>query len=449
MSFLVVWCQRIALLVLFVSLTACFPGPKKQEPLEPAVVMLLPVTGPFGGIAGKIMQGARIARDELAANGVSVTLAQIDTNAKDWLKRYHDMPERFTVVGGPLERKAYTALKKNNLLRQRAVFAFSSTLDEKDEGVYAWRFFPSQLDQAESLVNFATNKLKIRSFGLFSGSDPFSVKMAAVFEKVVRANNGSLQKASYSATDKSHLLAQSKTLFMPTKENGRVVPNTPFEAVFIPSSWRTLDSILTAFAGHGEDRVVILGEMGWEQSLRNRHLPNPKRYELVCYPVGFNDRAQIPAMTKAKVRPDFWVALGYDFVRFAVAMRLPKDATPLDVVNRANHANTNVRLLAPIYWDSAGIAHQNLFIERVGGSGCVPMDVKEFMHARSKRKEEAALRMQGGGTPIEGEVVEGSKPVKPVVTESAPMPKPEQPLLVPGTMPPSSHKLRLPVKQAL
>lgn len=445
------WIRSLLLLSLLLILPGCasFHGPKHDaQPLKPAVVLLLPGSGVNASVASKIVQGAQIARDEISAQGTPVTLAVIDTKKPDWMKRLHEMPERFAVVGGPIEREVYDALKKSGLLKERVYFAFLNNLTGSDEGSVAYRFFPSPQDQTNSLVSFAVDGLKIRSFGAFYGNDTYSQKMTDIFEKTVRSKNASLQKASYSSVDKTTLRNQSKNLFNPTMSaTGSVatpVPSTSFEAVFLPASWRHVDSILTAFLYHGEDRLVVLGSMSWEQNLRSRSIPNSARFELCAFPVAWNTLAKADVFTKANVKPDFWSALGHDFVHFVVNMRLPKKDVRAPITSYANRASSTLRFLAPISWDSRGIAHQKLFVYRITNSGIVPMDVASFEKLRTKRKEKASLRMQGGVS--EPEVSSTYVKPKPISVEPAPQQQaPKQPVQM--QMPPqTSYKLRLPTK---
>ena len=87
--------------------------------------------------------------------------------------------------------------------------------------------------------------------------------------------------------------------------------------------------------------------------------------------------------------------------------------------------------MAPITWDSAGVAHQKLFIFGVSPTGMVPVNVDEFRQTRSNILQQSALRMQG---------------LPPVDAEGNPLaPDGQQPTLQPiGTTPRPSYKLSLP-----
>ncbi len=438
----------LALLVLIV-LSGCQSmfGPKQTVSHEPGVVILLPGDGPYSGIASKILEGAQIARDELRANGINVTLAFIDTRKKGWQQKLLALPGRFSVVGGPIERTSYTSLKKSGLLKDRTYFAFMNNLDGADEGSLAFRFFPSPDDQADALVDFATDALKIHSFGVFYGTDGYSTKMAERFSAKVRAKNCSIRSAVYQSTDSKTLSVQARSLINPVQSGSSAVPQTSFEAVFLPCSWRNVSPIVKSFSSYGEDRLVLLGTASWEQSVARKRGGSSLPSDLAVLPVAWNSRARVKALNKVNV--EFWQAIGYDFMQFAVNMNLHEGASRPDVVRAANRSASIIRLLAPLHWDTRGIAHQKLFINRVTADGMVPMDVAHFESLRAKRREKAAIRMQGGVTddyvaPVRREVQ--TEP-QPPVSEQVESPAPRIPQPAVQTPPPSSYKLRLPVKR--
>ncbi|MBQ7606633.1 MAG: hypothetical protein IJU76_01430 [Desulfovibrionaceae bacterium] len=443
--------SRLLALCLLFLLAACqvpsLFAPKQHGPREPGVVILLPGDGPYAGIASKILEGATLARDELRGHGINVTLAFIDTNKKGWQEKLHALPSHFNVVGGPIERTTYSLLKKNGLLSERTHFAFMNNLDGADEGTLAYRFFPSPNDQVEALVDFATEALKIHSFGAFYGTDDYSTKMASLFAAKVREKNASLRSVTYSSTDPKKITEQARALINPVQSGSNVLPQTSFEAVFLPASWRRVDSIQKAFVNCGEDRLVLLGTTSWEQSVVGKKLDRAERFELAVFPVAWNMHARVKALEK--VAPDFWRALGYDFMQFAVNLNLHERATPPQVVQKANRSTGIVRLLAPLHWDARGIAHQKLFIHRVTSDGMAPMDVALFEKLRVTHRERAAIRMQGGASddapaPVRREVRADPAPI---VQERVEQPAPRAPEPVLERPPQSSYKLRLPTKR--
>lgn len=442
------------LLLSFCVLCACGPlmGRKTEQTHEPYVVLALPGQGPYAGLASRILQGARLAVQEMERHGVKVRLAFVDTKAKDWTARLTALPEHFRIVGGPLDPESYRTLKSTGLIAKYRFFTFLNELNGADEGRLAWRFFPSSQDQVDAVLNFATNQLGIRSYGVFSPSDPYSLKKVALFEEGARRRNLSVQKAFY--TSGSQLVDQVKPLLNPTTlgegSTATPVPQTAFEAIFLPASWSALGGLISSFMYHGEDRLVLLGTMLWEQSLAGKPLPQANRYELAVFPGAWNIQARVSALSGKK--PDFWLALGYDFVNFAVNLGNVDKLSAPEVKDRANRAASIMRILAPLSWDGQGHAHQKLIIYRASAQGVAPMDLQLFQQMRAQRKQNAALRMQGGSeeqVPPDVDPLTGT----PAPASTAPTPSPVAtpqitPQAAPQTFPQSSHKLRLPPRQS-
>lgn len=110
-----------------------------------------------------------------------------------------------------------------------------------------------------------------------------------------------------------------------------------------------------------------------------------------------------------------------------------------------------IRAMAPITWDSAGVAHQQLFIFQASPSGMTPLDLGQFQQTRAAVLQRAALRMQGlpavdaegnplvpGLPPAAGQTPDQSGTVQPGATPSA---------LPLSSTPQPSYKLRLPTRR--
>ncbi|MBQ7617908.1 MAG: hypothetical protein IJS50_03440 [Desulfovibrio sp.] len=435
------------LLLCFLFLCACQFGPRTPQVKEPSLVLLLPGSGSYAGLTSKILQGANAAKKELEAQGTMVRLAYIDSTKPDWLKKLAALPESFVTVGGPLEPSVYSQLMRSGVGLKRVCFAFMNNLNGNDEGKFAYRFFPSPQDQIDALVEFSTEALNIRSFGTFYGRDNYSAKMVGLFENTLKRRNLSLHKASYQSTDPQALKAQAKSLINPVSQGRLMVPQTAFEAVFLPAPFRQLDRLLGSFAANGEDRLVLLGPTSWEQSVQGHTIKAASRYELAVLPAAWDNRARTNGLKNA----DFWSALGYDFVNFAVNLGLVSKPNLPELVSRANRAAKALRILAPLTWDNHGLAHQRLILYRITGQGLTRMDVALFKRLRDARKEKAALRLQQGYSDdsyaMDPSSEEASSRVEQVGAVPSPTPAALPAKTDPSSMAPapySSHKLRLP-----
>ena len=408
------------------------------------MALTLPSSGPYAPIGSKIRQGAQMAQKEMAANGVNMHLEIINTSAPDWLQKLKALPPSCTVVGGPLQAPNYAQARNAGVTAERALFTFLPSLEQGDEGTRAWRFFPSPQDQIDALIGFASDSLNIRSYGAFYPSDAYGARMTGLLEQSLYKRNMALQKASYNPADStSWSTAVAPLINAKTPEGSSTpVPQTAFEALFLPDSWKNMEMLTTSLLYNGEDRLVLLGTTLWEQSLSGKTVTNAEKYTLAVFPAAWN-QPQAPRTLQAP-GTDFWNALGYDFVRFAVSMGLDSRLTTPQVTARAQRASKMIWGMAPISWDNAGVAHQKLFLFGVTANGMTPVDAEAFQQARARVLQQAALRMQGlppvdaTGAPITAPAA-GAEATPAVQTGQ---PQPSTPIM--SNTPRPSYKLSLP-----
>lgn len=67
----------------------------------------------------------------------------VDTSKPDWNAQLAALPPNCVMVGGPLQAPVFKQLQTSGMLEKRVFFAFMPSLLPGDEGVRAWRFFPS------------------------------------------------------------------------------------------------------------------------------------------------------------------------------------------------------------------------------------------------------------------------------------------------------------------
>ena len=285
------FCAPALFLAAVFSLAACqMPfGKRDAAPPAPAtpamtqgpcVVLALPASGPYAPISGKIGRGATLARQELAADGIKIRLETVNTEAPDWLAKLSALPPACAVVGGPLQARNYAQARSAGTVDQRAFFTFLPSLEQGDEGARAWRFFPSPQDQIDALIAFATDGLNIRTYGAFYPSDAYGARMTGMLEQSLAGRNMLLYKAAYDPADVSSWSTAVAPLINATQAegSGTPVPQTAFEALFLPDSWKSMDMLTTSLLYNGEDRLVLLGTTLWEQSLSGKMVPNAEKY---------------------------------------------------------------------------------------------------------------------------------------------------------------------------
>lgn len=418
------------------------PAPVAVAPQPPCLVLALPTSGPYAAIAAKIRRGAQTAQQQLQAAGTPLRLENINTEAPNWLESLAALPPACSVVGGPLRDVAYEQARKSGALGQRAFFAFMPSLKSGDEGALAWRFFPSPQDQINALTAFATDDLGIHSYGAFHPGDAYAERMTGILAQSLGQRHIPLRQATYKAADPTSWSDAVAPLINAVVAEGRntPVPQTQFEALFLPDSWKNIDMICQSLLYNGEDRLVLLGTSLWEQSLSGKQVPRAENFALAVFPGAWS--AQLaPGALKAPGN-DFWTALGYDFVNFGTALALESRLTAPQITARAQRAAKTITGMAPLDYDDAGIARQKLYLFQISAAGLKPLDAAQFRETRAAVLERAALRMQGlpnvdaQGNPLvpnaPGTLV--GQPPFPPGSQGAPV----------GTAPRSSYKLRLP-----
>ncbi|MBQ3060269.1 MAG: hypothetical protein IJD16_08170 [Desulfovibrio sp.] len=412
--------------------SAVKPVPPPSQ--EQCLVLALPASGPYAPITAKISRGARQAQQELTAQNSKIRLENIDTQAADWLNRLNALPAQCAVVGGPLQTRNYSLARSSGVLAQRAFFTFLPALEQGDEGARAWRFFPSRQDQIDALLDFADDGLGIRAYGALYPTDSYGVHMTSLLERTLSERRMPLYKAAYDPAAMDAWTDSAARLINPTQQEGSrtPIPQTPFQALFLPDSWKNMNMLVTSLHYNGEDRLVLLGTTLWEQSLSGRLVSHADKYALAVFPGAWSP-ARAPKALQGSGH-DFWTALGYDFVRFGAALALNERPTSGEITARAGRAAQAMQALAPMRWDSAGQARQKLFIFQVTPRGKGELDMERFRQVRQSAIERTALRMQGL-PPVDEQ---GKALVRPASLPGG---------ISAGSSPQPSYKLRLPTQR--
>jgi hypothetical protein len=103
-------------------------------------------------------------------------------------------------------------------------------------------------------------------------------------------------------------------------------------------------------------------------------------------------------------KPDFWTALGYDFIRFAAGLSLPPGAGPDQVNNLLARRSMKNWALAPISWDAQGRAAQDMFVLQPSSGSLVPVHLESLKARRSMRqarRERLLQQLHPERTPFE------------------------------------------------
>lgn len=347
------------------------------------LALALPGSGPTAPIAQKIRSGAHAAQAELQQQGVAVQLKEIDSAAPDWLAALDALPANCVVVGGPLRAPVYTATKNAKATTRRHFFTFLPQLEGGEEGSVAWRFFPSPADQVNALLRFTRDELSISQYGAFYPGDTYGKRMTAIFDQAVRRTGGSVTAVSYPPAEMMQWTNAAKELLQPQVLNKVPLSTASFGAVLLPDSWKNMEMLVTNLIYNGDDKQVLLGTTLWEQSLSGHNTVNVTNMALAIFPGAWNP-AQTPQALASVGGTDFWVGLGYDFVRFGSALNLQTFTTAAEVNTRILSAQRIPWAMAPMMWNGQGQASQQLFLFTPASTGFVLLNAQEFKDKRAE-----------------------------------------------------------------
>ncbi|MEF2232103.1 MAG: hypothetical protein V3571_14315 [Pseudodesulfovibrio sp.] len=342
------------------------------------IALALPLTGPYGQVGVKILRGAGLAQWRLAQDGRDVDIKVVNTEAPGWDKRLAELPDHYTVVGGPLRVDAFKRLYQGapagrRVLDQRAFFTFLAALGDLEEGRDAWRFFTSRTDEVRSLVRLTVNELGIKDLAIFYPEEKFGRTMAKIFYDEAAPLGGRIRgMQSYPTNLKQWAKSVAKLLKVPSNFSDikdAPLPPPDFGAVFVPDGWRQAQTLLPNFFFYEGDQLVFLGPDLWSRSLDAAKDIDEHYYRLAVCPGAWwaeseGGRALQSALTDEGLgQADFWVALGYDFVRFGGKLgTLPSGWTPQDVNKRIRSVQAMDFSMARLAWDDRGVATQDLFL---------------------------------------------------------------------------------------
>ncbi len=336
-------------------------GIEKPSGDAKGIALVLPITGPYGRVGSKVVRGAGYAQAELAQQGISLDIQIINSDSADWENTLRGLPEGIRIVGGPLQVDVFKRMQSSGLIRSKPVFTFLSSLGDAREGQDAWRFFSSPTDQIHTLLDAATDSFSATNVGILAPDDQYGLKMAQLFEQ--------------SAVSRG--MAISTRINYPPKESlhwgdrvGDVV-KSGCNAVFMPGDWSDAEMLVPYLMYHGAENMLVMGTTIWGQTLAKKKYAEMPSFHKTIFPGVWWEHNSTPATTALMQRvraarqpePDFWVALGYDFVRMAANLGdIPADWQPQLINQKLQSAQNISWSMAPLSWDATGQATQHLFV---------------------------------------------------------------------------------------
>lgn len=387
-------------------------GPLRRRHGVPTggIALALPLSGPYAEIGWKVMRGAGAAQWEILSAGGQMNIRAVNTEAPGWLEDIENLPSGLALMGGPLRLDRFRDIERRGLLERRPAFAFLPRLEGAVEGLDAWRFFSSPEDQVRALLDLSAGQLGVSDYAVFSPRESFGERYAAAFRQETDVWEASVNATGTyppgEPTKWGREVAALVEADLDTPEEERLPPEPPFQAVFLPDGWSQAKLIAPQFFFYDEDRLLLLGPALWGQGLARDDNVEVQYFRLAVFPGAW--WAENPAPGTQALRrtmqadglgePDFWVALGYDFVRLAAALPpLPAEWTATSV-NGALAAAEDVQWsMAPMSWGDTGQARQEMFLFQPASDGFAALDAErlarrlERVRARHEDRVEALI----------------------------------------------------------
>ncbi|OIN99257.1 MAG: hypothetical protein AUJ49_11635 [Desulfovibrionaceae bacterium CG1_02_65_16] len=371
-----------------------------------SLALVLPLTGRFAATGQKVLRGASAARKILAAKGRNLEIKVINTEASDWRAQLAALPPGVAVVGGPLlAPDSMRALQADGTLGRRAVFAFQPDLGTIREGRQAWRFYPSLKDQARALIDLTAEGLGIRSVAVLAPRDHYGQRMAEVFQTEARARGLRVAGSETYPPDDHPRWMQSVSHLLKVPDGFRHNKNMPlpmpdFGAVFLPEDWSQAEMLTSDFYFFEGQQLLFLGTDLWSVGLDNAKDIDDTYFQHAACPgawwpetVGARALQTVLDGQKQGQQADFWVALGYDFVRLADRLALGPGWTPAEVNARLAALSGLDYSMAPVLWSADGVAKQKLYVFTPRKEGKALVDVPTMRESIDKARDRREHRV--------------------------------------------------------
>jgi len=376
------------------------------------IALAVPLSDRVGAIGWKIVAGAMVAQQQLADQGVPVEVRVVNTSRQGWVNDLSSLPPGFAVVGGPLLRDDFQQAVRAGLTRERVFLTFMQSLGDAQEGRDAWRFFASPQDQVRAVLELAAGKFGLTEFGVLAPQEPFGTHMTEVFSQEVWDRG--LTMAAYgtyppkSPPAWSARVAELLSVNPGNLQKAQEVPPDPgFRAVFLPDGWTQAQQLAPQFYYYESENMLLMGSELWSQALMGGTDADMSYFGLAVCPGAWWAQNQQPAVLELTRRmaeaglgqPEFWHALGYDFVRFASRLGNLPSVWNSQVINArlsgASGASGMAGMawsLAPMSWTPAGKARQDLFLFQPSRRGLVPVDTQALQEKMEQAKNRRDTR---------------------------------------------------------
>jgi len=177
------------------------------------------------------------------------------------------------------------------------------------------------------------------------------------------------------------------------------LPMPDFGAVFMPEDWTQAEMLASNFYFFEGQHLLFLGTDLWSVGLDNAKDVDDTYFQHAACPGAWwpetNGARALQAVLdeQAGGTADFWVALGYDFVRLAARLNLGEGWTPAEVNTRLAALKDLDYSMAPVVWNADGVARQNLYVFTPRKEGKALVDTPTMRESIQKARDRREKRI--------------------------------------------------------
>jgi hypothetical protein len=354
----------------------------------PAVALCCPLDGGYSSMGWKIAVGAAVAQWQLLGSGIDLQLTIINSQSGDWMKRIADLPSECRLVGGPLKKEKWVQLVEGSQTGERTFFPFRADLKPGTEGKDGFRFFPGTEDQIRPLVEVMQSEFGISRFAVMAPRSGYGQRLSSTFARFAQNRGAEVQELKmYSPRAPETWKQEVEDLLKGAQAGGSTQSGPSFRAVFIPDSFSQAQMLIPEFFYFDQRDLFFLGPTLWSQGVQDVSELDRKYFRLAVMTSPWIADSTAPGAQKLRQGleemnerdPDFWVALGYDFVRLASRVLLKSEGAPDEDMAAVLHSVQDFSWsMAPMSWDAQGHARQDLFVVQPGPDGLKPLKAEEL-----------------------------------------------------------------------
>ena len=252
------------------ELSESIPPPKSKY----TVGVILPLSGPYQLFGERVLQGIQLAIREMEPAGktplISLSVRDSKGSPLDTEKAVEELAAKEKVIAilGPLLSNTVEKAAKKAQQMKVPLLAFSQ---REIKGDFLFLNSLPPLDQVQTLVDYVTNELNLRTFAVFSPNSPYGLHYKNLFAQEVSQRGGKISGIVIYQEDQTDFSQEIKGFFKietpPTssaqsKKGKEFKPLHSVDGIFIPDTHDRVAMILSQMVYY-DIKGTFLGTNAW------------------------------------------------------------------------------------------------------------------------------------------------------------------------------------------